>query len=217
MKIAADEVIHLLHHADQATLATQSLQMPGYPYASVVPCILDEAHCPILLISALAEHTKNVLADPRTSLSVVQADADNVQAAARVSIQGDCERFEPSAELVARYLRYLPEAEDYLALDFMFFRMQAARLRFISGPGRMGWLESDDWRSVHALSAADEIALLSALQTTLPDNVQLLGADRYGIDCTVSGLRVRQAFGAVATSIAALDTLATQALVALTT
>lgn len=75
MKIELAPVIHLLHSAPHSTLATQSLQMPGYPYATVLPNVLDECHRPILLISALAEHTKNILADNKVSISVVESGA----------------------------------------------------------------------------------------------------------------------------------------------
>jgi hypothetical protein len=194
MKIPVAEVLALVHSADHATLATQSQQMPGYPYATVVPCVVDAAHCPIFLISMLAEHTRNVLADARTSLSLVQADVANVQAGARLSMLGDCERFEPSPELVARYLRYQPDAAQYLALDFMFFRMQPKRVRFIAGVGRMGWLENEDWRGMAQIPLGDEAALLPALSQGLKHDVRVLGVDCYGIDCDVAGKRARRGF-----------------------
>ncbi|HSD36261.1 MAG TPA: pyridoxamine 5'-phosphate oxidase family protein [Rhodocyclaceae bacterium] len=215
MKIAAADVVHLLHGAEHATLATQSLQMPGYPYATVVPCVLDETHCPILFISALAEHTKNVLAEARTSLSVVHSDAGNVQAAARLSIVGDCERFEPTPQLVARYLRYQPDAEQYLALDFMFFRLQPKRLRYIGGLGRMGWLEREDWHDIPRLALDDEAALLRNLSNEMPADTRLLGLDCYGLDYKASGKQLRGTFAAPALSADALIQAATQLVKAL--
>jgi heme iron utilization protein len=215
MKIAAADVIHLLHSAEHATLATQSLNMPGYPYATVVPCVLDEAHCPIFFISALAEHTKNVLADPRTSLSVVQTDAGNVQAAARLSIVGDCHRFEPTPQLVARYLRYQADAERYLALDFMFFRLQPKRLRYIGGLGHMGWLEGEDWNDIPRLALRDEAVLLQTLAASTPADVRLLGLDCYGIDYEASGKQLRGAFAVPALSADELAHAATQLVSAL--
>ncbi len=125
-------------------------------FTFIVPCVVDDTHCPVFFVSMLAEHTKNLLADTRTSLSVIQFDIDNVQAAARLSMIGNTERFEASPELVARYLRYQPDAAQYLSLDFLFFRMQPRRVRFIAGFGRMGWLEDEDWRNAPQLSLADE-------------------------------------------------------------
>jgi putative heme iron utilization protein len=72
VKIAPTAALQLLHGQHYATLATHSGQLAGYPYATVLPYVLDEQHRPLLLISALAEHTRNLLADGRCSLSVLQ-------------------------------------------------------------------------------------------------------------------------------------------------
>lgn len=95
MKLELSPVINLLHSTAVSTLATQSLQMPGYPYATLVPNVLDEQHQPILLISALAEHTKNLLADPKVSISVAETGTANLQDGQRLTLVGDAEQFEP--------------------------------------------------------------------------------------------------------------------------
>lgn len=192
MKLELAPVLNLLHSAKASTLATQSLQMPGYPYATVVPNVLDEQHRPILLISALAEHTKNLLADPKVSISVTESGIANVQDGHRLTLVGDAEQFEPMQELIARYLRYVPAAEQYLQLDFMFFRILPKRLRYIGGVGRMGWVEADTLESVASLSIAEEFALLGEAEVVAPRNVTLLGIDPYGIDYVADGFRDRQ-------------------------
>jgi putative heme iron utilization protein len=195
MKLDLAPVLNLLHGTQAATLATQSLQMPGYPYATVVPNILDDHHRPILLISALAEHTKNLLADPRVSMSVTETAIANVQDGQRLTLVGDAERFEPSQDLIARYVRYLPAAEQYLSLDFMFFRILPKRLRYIGGVGRMGWVEADALESAMHLSLQDEQILLEEAQAQTPENVTVLGIDAYGIDYVVDGFRDRASLG----------------------
>lgn len=194
MKIELAPVLNLLHSAHVSTLATQSLQMPGYPYATVVPNILDEKHRPILLISALAEHTKNLLADSRVSISVMESGITNVQDGQRLTLVGDAEQFEPSDALKARYLRYQPAAEQYLMLDFMFFRIVPKRLRYIGGVGRMGWVEAEVLDTAPGLSLAEEAALLDEAQAITPRNITLLGIDTYGIDYLADGFRDRAAF-----------------------
>jgi hypothetical protein len=195
MKPAVEPVIDLLHGATYGTLATQSLGLPGYPYATVVPNVLDECHRPLLLVSALAEHTKNLLADPRLSLSLLEPNCTNVQTAARLTLIGDAERFEPGELLQGRYLRYLPDAEQYLQLDFMFFRIVPRRLRSIAGLGRMGWLEADDFSRLPSLSLETENQLLDSVQGAVPVGISILGIDCYGIDYLADGLRKRQGFG----------------------
>jgi hypothetical protein len=194
MKIPIESAVTLLHEVPYGTLATVSTQLPGYPYGTVVPCVLDQDHYPMLCVSALAEHTKNLLADPRSSLSVVKAEGHNIQTAARITVVGDTESLDPSSELVARYLRYQPDAEQYLALDFMFFRLRPARARFIGGVGRMGWLESADWEGIPVLPLKEEAALLKAAALRTPPGVRLLGADCFGIDYEIKGTRQRQHF-----------------------
>lgn len=193
MKLDLLPVINLLHSATASTLATQSLQMPGYPYATVVPNVLDEHHRPILLISALAEHTKNLLADPKVSVSITEMGIANVQDGQRLTLVGDAEQFEPSKELIARYLRYVPAAEQYLQLDFIFFRIVPKRLRYIGGVGKMGWVESDTLEAANKLSLADESSLLAEAEAVAPRNVALLGIDPYGIDYIADGFRDRRA------------------------
>lgn len=198
MKPAVEPVIDVLHGATYGTLATQSARLPGYPYATVVPNVLDECHRPLLLVSALAEHTRNLLVDPRLSLSLLEPDCTNVQTAARLTLIGAAERFEPGDLLQARYLRYLPDAEQYLQLDFMFFRIIPKRLRPIAGLGRMGWLEADDFSRLPSLSLETENQLLDSVQRALPEGISILGIDCYGIDYQADGTRKRQGFGETA-------------------
>lgn len=194
MKLVVEPVINLLHQAACSTLATQSAQLPGYPYATVVPNVLDECHRPLLLVSALAEHTKNLLADHRVSLSLLESGTANVQTAARITLLGDAEPFDPAELLTARYLRYLPDAAQYLELDFMFFRVNPKRVRFIAGGGKMGWLEAAQWAAVPSLSLAREGALVEIAQRAAPTGIRILGVDCYGIDYEADGFRDRQAF-----------------------
>ncbi len=194
MQIAPETALSLLHLPAFGTLATHSHQLPGYPFATAIPYALDAAHNPVLCISALAEHTKNVLANPRVSLSVVQPGTEDVQDTARLTLVADAERFEPDEALKARYLRYLPKTEDLLALDFMFFRLQPKRIRFIGGVGRMGWVEVADWAALPVLPAELEEQFLKDTRSQLNAQVKLLGADCFGIDYEVKGERHRQRF-----------------------
>ncbi len=194
MKLAVGPVLNLLHEATYSTLATQSVQLPGYPYATVVPNVLDEYHRPVLLISALAEHTKNLLVTPHTCLSLVETGTANVQTAARISLLGDAEQFEPSDLLKARYLRFLPDAAQYLELDFMFFQIIPRRIRFIAGVGKMGWLEAAEWGTVLSLSLDKERALVETAQRAAPTGISILGIDCYGIDYEADGFRDRYVF-----------------------
>lgn len=162
---------------------------------------------PLLLVSALAEHTRNLLADPRLSLSLLEPNCTNVQTAARLTLIGDAEPFDAGDLLQARYMRYIPDAEQYFQLDFMFFRIIPKRLRSIAGLGRMGWLEADDFSMLPSLSLKTENRLLDSVQWPLPEGITILGIDCYGIDYQADGLRRRQSFGEAAVREEHLETV----------
>jgi putative heme iron utilization protein len=91
-------------------------------------------------VSRLASHTKDMLADPRVSLLVMQGEGGGVdaQALARVSIQGEAaEMAKGSAEERAcrdRYLARFPEAEPLTGFgDFSFFAIRPVQARFVAG------------------------------------------------------------------------------------
>lgn len=192
MKIQLDNPIQLLHKAPYGVLATHSTQVPGYPFGSILPFVLDERHHPVFLISALAEHTKNVEADRRASFLVASIDGQNVLTGPRLTLIGDVNRFDASPELVARYLRYQPDAKQYLDLgDFAFFRLAPKRARYVAGFGEMGWLEQTEWVHAAVLPLADEARFYPEV---LPMGVRLLGLDCYGIDIERQGKRERQQF-----------------------
>lgn len=102
-----------LRHYRAGTLATLSQRLAGYPFGSAVPFVLDHAARPVILVSRLAEHTRNIAADHRVSLHVSSAAGD-VQAGTRLTLVGDAARatWDLSA-LRARYLRYFPDAERF--------------------------------------------------------------------------------------------------------
>src|SRR5512134_3421962 len=68
----AERARTLLHLARSGALATVSRRHPGHPFASVMPYALDARGRPLFLISTMAMHTHNLLADPRASLLVAQ-------------------------------------------------------------------------------------------------------------------------------------------------
>lgn len=195
MNIPIDDVIHLLHSVNHGALATLSERVAGYPYATVLPFGLDERHCPVFLISALAEHTQNLLSNPRASLVVFDTATADVLSGARVSLIGDVRRFDADQRFVVRYLRYQPDAERYLTLgDFVFFRMEINQLRAIAGFGAMGWIERERWSQIATLSLDEEDEVMGRLSRSSPDDFNLLGIDPYGADFMRAGVRERHRF-----------------------
>ena len=197
MKPALASAIDLLHRASFGALATQAAQMPGYPFATALPFVPDEMHRPMFLLSGLAEHTKNLLANPHASLLVTASPEVNVLESPRMTLVGDVLRFEASSALRTRYIRYQPNAEQYLELrDFAFFRLVLKRARYIGGFAQMGWLEQEAWGQAQMLAPEEEAALVTDLANDVPADMQLLGVDCYGIDLIRNGSRERRPFEA---------------------
>jgi putative heme iron utilization protein len=186
-------LIDLLHGAGEAALATQSLAMPGFPFASAVPFAPDERHRPLLLISRLAEHTQNLGADARASLLLARPLGEGGMA--RVTLIGTVVPVAADAGLTARYLRYHPEAERFLQLgDFAFHRLEAARIRVIGGFAQAGWLEGGRLLEAACLRQDDEASLRKELALLLPADAEWLGIDAYGADLRLAGVRRRLRF-----------------------
>lgn len=208
MKSRLAILVDLLHRCPDAALATHSLSLPGYPFATAVPYATDELHRPVFLISRLAEHTQNLAADPRASLLVHVRLAEGEMA--RATLVGDVAPIAAEPLLVQRYLRYQPEAERFLQLgDFGFFRMAPAQVRVVGGFAQAGWLDGVRLGVSPQLTLSAERAALDVLAA--PPGVALLGIDSLGVDLRRGDERLRMAFAAG--PLAAADIVAaTQAL-----
>jgi hypothetical protein len=100
------------------------------------------AGAPILLLSNLALHTKNILSDARVSLMLDERKSGDPLEGARVMLMGHCNK-DPTTS--AAYLRRHPDAEMYASFaDFSFYRMEVARAHLVAGFGRIVDLKSDD-------------------------------------------------------------------------
>jgi heme iron utilization protein len=201
LNIPAHAPLHLLHQAAVGTLATHSRQPEGFPYPSILPFGPDARHRPTILVSRLAEHTRNLQADPRAGFLVSQAPDGDVLNGQRLTLLGAFEIVEPEPAMVRRYLRYHPDAERYLALgDFSFWVMTIERMRYIGGFGAMGWLDGNELDPLEPLAFDEEEALLAFFDAhpRRPGQLELLGVDRYGADLKSGNLKSRFIFETVA-------------------
>jgi putative heme iron utilization protein len=140
----AKEALQFLRTTQSGVLSTFSAKFPGYPFGSVAPFVLDQSGQPIILISTIAEHTHNIIENPKVSLLVFTGDED-LQANARLTLIGEAKQIsKEDADLRARYLRYLPQAASYFDMhDFNFYCIEIAQIRYIAGFGKMGWISAD--------------------------------------------------------------------------
>jgi len=136
----------LLASESTGVLSSISVHRPGTPYGSLTPYALAADGAPLLLLSRLAAHTKNLTADPRAGLFIGDRSAvEDPQAGARVSLLGRVLPL-PAGDVADGRIRYVarwPRGADYLALgDFALWRFEIEEARLIAGFGEIRWLEA---------------------------------------------------------------------------
>jgi putative heme iron utilization protein len=140
-------------------------EMPDWPFGSLAPFALTETGAPIVLISEIAEHTRNLQKDPRVSLFVQDPEAEgDPQSTWRLTVMGRARRVvarsdlrpvagreeaivledDAFAALQARYAARVPDAPRYFeAHRFGYWQIEPQRTRAIGGFGAIHWLEGD--------------------------------------------------------------------------
>lgn len=138
----------LLRRVPTGVLSTCSQVLPGYPFGSLAPFAMTHEGRPILYVSRLAEHTRNLAAEPRACLTVAEVTLGNPQAVGRASLLGEAHQAPEAdrAALAERFFALFPEQREYEALgDFGFWWIEPVRVRWIGGFGEIGWIERDAW------------------------------------------------------------------------
>jgi len=133
----------LLREGRSGALATL---MPGSgdPYCSLVNVATAADGAPLLLISRLAVHTKNILADPRVSLMIDERKEGDPLQGARVMLLGTAAATE-DPDVRRRYLDRQPEAEMFAGFgDFAFYRLMLKGAHLVAGFGRIVDLKPSD-------------------------------------------------------------------------
>jgi len=143
----------LVSRSRLATLSTFSLRPAGYPFGSLVAHSQDERGHPLLLLSALAEHTKNLAACDKASLLVHEPGATDIVEAPRVTLVGTCARV-PSEQrdvLFARYVAAHPQTADWMSDHlhaYALYRLDPIEIRVIVGFGRLSWSSAEDYSAL---------------------------------------------------------------------
>src|ERR1700736_5017151 len=158
----AERARTLMYLSRIGSLSTLSRKQPGFPFGSVMPYGLDEHGRPIFLISTMAMHTQNMLADPRASLLVTQRDTDGEPlGASRVTLVGNVLPV-PNTELAeARKLYLERHANSQYWVDFQdfsFYRMNVVDVYYVGGFGVMGWVSDSEYDHSQPDPVADSMA-----------------------------------------------------------
>ncbi len=201
---AAEEARTITASTNTGTLAT--LTATGDPWASFVAYGLLEG-APVLCVSNLAEHGRNLVGDQRASIAIVAPATDpDPLASGRVTLAGVVER--PSGDELGAardaYLAAVAAAKYYVDYsDFTLWVLRVARVRWVGGYGRMDSATGEAYAAAEPDPVAPRVAgavthlnddhaeSLCAMAKILggyPDTTAATctGADRYGLDLKVA-------------------------------
>jgi heme iron utilization protein len=150
------EARQLLRRARTGTLATLNQDGSG-PYASLVNIATDLAGRPIIFISTLAWHTRNLAHDGRSSILAAEVPSEgDALTGPRITVMGTFEKIEAKS-IAERYAQHHPAARLYLDFpDFSFWRLEPRKIHAVAGFGRIETMEPEEV----FLPAQDETAAL---------------------------------------------------------
>jgi putative heme iron utilization protein len=164
-KLAAKTLVREGRSGALATLMAGS----GDPYCSLVNVATTAAGAPILLISQLAVHTKNILADRRVSLMLDERKPGDPLEGARVMLLGLAAVTE-DPEARRRYLVRHPDAEMYAGFkDFAFYEITLKGAHLVAGFGRIV--------DIAAVDLLTDVGGAEALLAAEPDAIAHMNAD----------------------------------------
>jgi putative heme iron utilization protein len=163
---------HVARSCRKAALAT--VDEGGAPYVSLITLAFDHDLSPILYISAMAQHTRNLVKNPRVSLLLDGTDGlPNPQTGPRVTLVGEARRVD-EPRLAQRFIARIPGAAMYTQLpDFAVWRIDPAKAHFVGGFGRALWIDSP--------FGLDEAAIAAFIERG-KDATDKAGCDVIGID-----------------------------------
>ena len=201
----------LIRTQDRAILSTLHGDRVGWPYGSLVMTACEHDATPLMFISDLAEHTRNIKRDSRVSLLFNGTDGlDDPLTGPRATILGRA-RVNKSEAARARFLARHPSAEIYAGFsDFHLYSVDVESAHIVAGFGRIDWVDGVDVRfpssaalleqefdivahmnDDHADAIADYAGRLLGLGGT---GWRMTGCDSEGLDLRLGGETARLDF-----------------------
>lgn len=200
--------------ARSCTRAALATSLNGAPYASLVLITLDLDASPLLLLSDLAQHSRNIAFDPRVSLLLDGTEGQpDPLTGPRLTLLG---RALPTDDprCLARFISHQPASAAYAGFrDFHLYRVIVERGHLVAGFGRIDWINGGDFLfqpDAGALAAA-ETEILRHMNADHSDTVahyacgllgrtgtgwRMTGIDPEGIDLRCDGGTARLDFAA---------------------
>ena len=200
--------------ARSRTRAALATSLNGAPYASLVLVAADLDASPLLLLSELAQHSRNIAFDPRVSLLLdgTEGRADPLTGP-RLTLLGQALPTD-DPRFLARFVSHHPASALYAGFrDFRLFRVAVERGHLVAGFGRIDWIDGADFlfaSNAGALAAAER-EILRHMNEDHSDAIahyarvllgrtgtgwRMIGIDPEGIDMRCDGETARLDFAA---------------------
>lgn len=145
----AEQSVSLLKQGDGGILATINADKP---YVSSTPFVLDKEGNPVIFISDLALHTKNISKNQNVSIIVNKPDKDGSYFnGSRVTVNGKMVKVTEEKEIEAckkAYMSRYKEAQDWADFgDFNYFKLEPKEIYLIGGFGEIDWVDLKDYKA----------------------------------------------------------------------
>jgi putative heme iron utilization protein len=135
-------------------LSTISNSQSGFPFGSLTPYDVNSQGEPIIYISLIAEHYKNLVSDRRASICVTDPLAyRNPQAGARVTVLVEFDALPENqvAAVQAAYQARFPDSINHeIAHNFRFMCGRLVKIRWIGGFGDIAWIDAKKFLEIAA-------------------------------------------------------------------
>ena len=151
------------------TRAAFATSLGGAPYASLVLLAVDLDASPLLLLSDLAQHSRNIAFDPRVSLLLDATEGHlDPLTGPRLTLLGRALSSD-DRRCLARFIAHHPTSAGYAGFgDFHLYRVEIERGHLVAGFGRIDWIDGGDF-----LFAGD----VGALAATEPEILKHMNED----------------------------------------
>jgi len=203
----------LLKRQNYGLLSTHSSEISGFPFGSIVPYTFDEEGHLFILVSTIAEHTKNIMLNPKVSITVMEGFGGNLLNYSRVCYLGTSKQLlSLDTPIKKRFQRYYPHLEGFHQEGpFSFYRIELTIIRLVGGFGKVSWIEPDDFLLDNPF-IQDEGTLIDTfnkenkdilvtlcrhhknLDITDPSILHLAGFDKEGFDMIAGETKLRFQF-----------------------
>jgi heme oxygenase (biliverdin-IX-beta and delta-forming) len=198
------------------TRAALATSLNGAPYASLVLFAVDVDASPLLLLSDLAQHTRNIAFDPRISLLIDATEGHpDPLTGPRLTLMGCAMKTDDSRRL-GRFVSHHPSSAGYASFrDFHLYRVAVERAHLIAGFGRIDWIDGGNFLFAFNAGplATAESEILQHMNADHIDTIahyargllgrsgtgwRMTGIDPEGIDLRCDGQTARLEFAAPA-------------------